>query len=589
MNPKLKKILKKIFRKYGYEIHNIYNRTNPVNSNEDPLNNFLNQTSRKKFKPKTVIDVGVAYGTPQLYSNFPRARHLLIEPLKEWEDVLKQISSEYKAEYVIAAAGAKPGKTVINVTPILSNSSIYQKRVDWSQVDIESRGVPIVTLDNLCMEKKLRGPYLIKIDVQGAELDVLRGSRTILKDAELVIVEVSLFKQYENGPTFYDIMHFMKKAGFVLYDMFEFDYRELDGALIELNIVFAKVDGLFRRESYQCNPESYERSSRKYGLVMNPPLVGLGESHLIAGPGLLGIQGGVYNAGAVINDGEIVLLARGEELPISQLIEYPKKILKSEFTPILLRLNSKTLELTESKIIHTSTLKRDPGRITDTRLFEFRDQIYSNHGSLTGMTKNNYENKIAISKLDYDKDKLIFLGYPQLDFPIKPLEKNWVFFEHKSELYMIYSFSPYVLLKSSNWPKLNFHTVINKSFDGMLQDFREKGTPQMISLSANPIEYDENHLLLLIHKKNHFFDVNYAHWAVLIDKKTLLPEKITSRPIFKGGLSKGMRPSIIYAMSVVPIDNDLVFFLGEGDSHLSYVKVNKKRLDDSFIPLKSIS
>lgn len=56
------------------------------------------------FSPATVIDVGVASGTPALYTRFPNARHLLIEPLEEFEERLQTICSRYDAEYVLAAA-----------------------------------------------------------------------------------------------------------------------------------------------------------------------------------------------------------------------------------------------------------------------------------------------------------------------------------------------------------------------------------------------------------------------------------------------------------------------------------------------------
>ena len=41
--------------------------------------------------------------------------------------------------------------------------------------------------------KSLHGPYLLKIDVQGAELDVLEGAQNLLKDTEAVVLEVSMF------------------------------------------------------------------------------------------------------------------------------------------------------------------------------------------------------------------------------------------------------------------------------------------------------------------------------------------------------------------------------------------------------------
>ena len=43
------------------------------------------------FEPQTVIDVGAALGTFELYRTFPKARHLLIEPIEENEPYLAKI------------------------------------------------------------------------------------------------------------------------------------------------------------------------------------------------------------------------------------------------------------------------------------------------------------------------------------------------------------------------------------------------------------------------------------------------------------------------------------------------------------------
>ncbi len=62
------------------------------------------------FQPKTIIDVGVASGTPALYRTFPDCYFLLIEPLKEFESDLIAILKRYPGSYVLAAAGSSSGQ-----------------------------------------------------------------------------------------------------------------------------------------------------------------------------------------------------------------------------------------------------------------------------------------------------------------------------------------------------------------------------------------------------------------------------------------------------------------------------------------------
>lgn len=206
----------------------------------------LQHVARLGFIPQTVIDVGVAYGTFELYEAFPHARHLLVEPLAEYQGVLDDIAAKYNAECVLAAASATSGTTVVHVHPELSGSSIYRE-TEGSHVDGIPREVPLVTLDDLCREKELVGPFLIKADVQGAELQVLEGAKKILEETELVILEVSLFQFFLNGPQFHDVVSNMKCHGFVVYDIFGGHCRPFDNALAQVDVAFVKEHGLFRQ------------------------------------------------------------------------------------------------------------------------------------------------------------------------------------------------------------------------------------------------------------------------------------------------------------------------------------------------------
>ncbi|MEG4352705.1 FkbM family methyltransferase [Microcoleus sp. LAD1_D3] len=194
------------------------------------------------FEPKTVIDVGAALGTFNLYDTFPNSRHLLIEPIVENEPYLAKICRKLKsAEYIIAAASKESGVFTLNVSPGMVHSSLSENRVTDSS-NPYLRKIPAITLDGICRERNLSGPYLIKVDVDGQELDVLAGATEILQQTEYVIVEVTLFGQM------YDVMSFMKSQGFAAYDIVDLSYRPTDTALWQVDMAFVKESGQFRRE-----------------------------------------------------------------------------------------------------------------------------------------------------------------------------------------------------------------------------------------------------------------------------------------------------------------------------------------------------
>ncbi|NQT26261.1 FkbM family methyltransferase [candidate division KSB1 bacterium] len=200
------------------------------------------------FQPKTVIDVGVASGTMELYKAFPDAYFLLIEPLKEFESELKSILKKYNGSYLLAAAGSHSGQVTFNVHNYqLAGSSLYKESMGI-ETDGHEITVPLITIDEIIKNKCLKGPYLIKVDVQGAELEVLEGAKQTLADAEVVALEVSLFEFYKGTPQLLDVLSYMKRYDFVAYDMIFGWNRPLDNALGQIDIVFVKEKGMFRKD-----------------------------------------------------------------------------------------------------------------------------------------------------------------------------------------------------------------------------------------------------------------------------------------------------------------------------------------------------
>jgi FkbM family methyltransferase len=252
----LKGTARRLTRALGYEVY----RTGTFRRYLDQV---LEHTARLGFEPQTVIDVGVAYGTDPLYETFPRARHLLIEPIREFEPNLEAISERFDADFVLAAAGAEPGTTQLNIHRNPGCHSKFPVRAG-DLATTEPRSVPMITLDEVCEEKGLAGPYLIKVDVEGAELEVLKGSQEVLNSAELVLLEVSLFELWPGAPQLHDVVRFMKATGFVAYDIYGATLRPLDAALAQVDMAFVKEDGCFRRHHMLMTPTDAERMYRSW-------------------------------------------------------------------------------------------------------------------------------------------------------------------------------------------------------------------------------------------------------------------------------------------------------------------------------------
>jgi len=189
------------------------------------------------FEPATVFDVGVGRGTPDLYAAFPKASFILVEPLREYDSILDRLAQQLKAIPVRAVAGSSQGTVRISVEGEGSSLLVTERE--------RSREVPMVTLDCLRETHSLRGPFVIKADVQGGELEVLAGAEQVLCETEAVALEVSLFSPRAGWPQFDDVLRSMARRDFVIYDFFG-GHRRRDGALAQIDIVFVKAAGRFR-------------------------------------------------------------------------------------------------------------------------------------------------------------------------------------------------------------------------------------------------------------------------------------------------------------------------------------------------------
>ena len=242
----VKTLLKHVFQKLGLNIHR-YHKDDQ--SDRGSIFYSMQTAAAIGFYPKVVLDVGAARGgwATKVSKVWPEARYILIDPIVENEIELRKISRTLgNAEYRIALAMDAPGLVYINIHPDPDGSSVFRERE--SNINGHQRQVEAVTLDSLSQEMGLKGPFLIKADVQGAELKVLEGAGAILSNSELLVLEVTLFDIYQGkGPQLFEVVSFLKSKGFVVWDIFDHKYRMVDSALCQVDMAFVREDCVFRK------------------------------------------------------------------------------------------------------------------------------------------------------------------------------------------------------------------------------------------------------------------------------------------------------------------------------------------------------
>jgi len=249
----MKQVINNLLRRAGFEISRVRTKNELVGR--------LSHVRELGLNPGTVIDIGAAWGEWSKECNkvFKGMSYMLVEPLSEYKNSLRKVVEQIsKAAYVQSALARESGDVTINVHPDLEGSSFYLEEED-SGVNGTPRAVSATTLDELCTSQNAVPPYLIKIDVQGAELDVLAGGEQAIKKVEYIILETSLFESYKGAPLIHDVVKFMHSKGFVPYDVISRLYRPLDGALCQMDVCFVREEGFLRKEQFYATKEQREK------------------------------------------------------------------------------------------------------------------------------------------------------------------------------------------------------------------------------------------------------------------------------------------------------------------------------------------
>lgn len=144
------------------------------------------------------------------------------------------------------ALSAAQGSAVLHLAGNSSSSSLLEMGDLHAATAPESRYVgeevvPIARLDSAIPDTALREERgYLKIDVQGSELDVLRGAGDLLDRIDAVEVELSLARLYEGAPLFPEVLAYLESQGFVLLWLEPVFSDPATGRLLQLDGVFAR-------------------------------------------------------------------------------------------------------------------------------------------------------------------------------------------------------------------------------------------------------------------------------------------------------------------------------------------------------------
>lgn len=182
------------------------------------------------FNPRSVLDIGAFHGDWTRYTQgvFPQASYTMIEPNNHPQ--LSSVNATLIRELVSSSVGSvqwwSNGST--------GDSILRELTHHYASVTPLTRTT--TTLDTLFPTQTFD---FIKIDCQGAELEILKGGVSLVDRADVVLLECPFAGQYNEGcPSFCEYIQYMNSIGFVPFDISELHY--IQNMTFQIDIVFIR-------------------------------------------------------------------------------------------------------------------------------------------------------------------------------------------------------------------------------------------------------------------------------------------------------------------------------------------------------------
>ena len=208
------------------------------------LNISLGKLKKYGFNPESILDIGAHKGlwTRQVQSIFPESKFLLMDA-NEYKEI-QTCGHEYKILLL------NDEEKDVEWYEIMGTGDSIFKEVGPHYRDVLPKIRKSYTLDSQVHGRKFE---MIKLDVQGAEIAVLKGATETLKYCNVLVLEMPFCAQYnEKSPTFADYVSYLNSIGFAPFDVSELHY--LGSVLIQMDIIFIRLDSdIIRRIQQDLN------------------------------------------------------------------------------------------------------------------------------------------------------------------------------------------------------------------------------------------------------------------------------------------------------------------------------------------------
>jgi len=199
-------------------------------------NAFADQANLIGRDAKVIFDVGAHIGeTAEQYLRlFPDATVHCFEPFPDsFAQLVKKSARNDRVRCHCNAVSHRSGSSTLYTFVNSATNSLLPAAKDVDRLveagQMEPTGVTnanCVTIDEFCKQEQIDRIDILKLDVQGGELDALKGAEGMLARSSVVLIytEVVFVPVYERQAWFFDVAMFLYRHGYALFDFYNFAY-----------------------------------------------------------------------------------------------------------------------------------------------------------------------------------------------------------------------------------------------------------------------------------------------------------------------------------------------------------------------------
>lgn len=197
----------------------------------------------------TVIDIGANRGQFALAARtISGAKVISFEPLPQAAKIFKKVFTDDSAVKLHEAAiGDKSGRKIIHLSARDDSSSLLE--IGEAQCDffpgtheVGTLDVRVGTLDEFLSGDEIVRPAMLKLDVQGFELQALEGCKSLIGNFDYVYCECSFVELYKNQKLAGEVVDYLRCLGFGLKGVCNPMY-DRDGNCIQADLMFSHEVG----------------------------------------------------------------------------------------------------------------------------------------------------------------------------------------------------------------------------------------------------------------------------------------------------------------------------------------------------------